>query len=322
MKSVAHREPRLGRAGTPGMLHRLDRLARKDLGSVDRAAVEQELDVARHVHRRRVDRAGRSLDHVPVGIRRHPIGVVQRHHPVAERWVAKVGRRGHPDRQEHPVADQRVERTPLELLGDVRRDRRARIAVGDVGAGAPARGAGARGVVEPLLEGERRRVAVGVVAEGDVVPAGGVFEQVHDAHRVGGLPPVGVADLGRVLRHRVVELELPFLLQHQDQQGGERLRRGADPVEALDGGVLAGGDVGLAEAGGPEDAVAVHQGDADRRHLVLRHDVADPALQLRRGGRGVAASPWSARRWARRPRRTSTTQDERSAVPSIRRSAS
>src|SRR5690242_21037717 len=81
---------------------------------------------------------------------------------------------------EQPVMDQRLERLPLDFLDDVRRYRRPRVAVRHPRPGTPARRARARGEIQALAEGERRRVVVRVVAGRQVVPPGGVLQQVDD----------------------------------------------------------------------------------------------------------------------------------------------
>ena len=46
---------------------------------------------------------------------------------------------------------------------------------------------------------------LGVLAHMHVVPSGGMFQQVHDAHRVGRLPAILKPDLGHEFVHRVQE---------------------------------------------------------------------------------------------------------------------
>ena len=188
--------------GASGSFHAIDVGCGQDRLSVDRAAIEIELHVRGHVIGGSIDGAGGTLEDVPVGIRCFAVVLIEGSE--LRRRLLEIGGRLHADGQEEVLRDVVLEALAGELFNDVGGDGRTGVAIGHAGSRRPARDARVVVVVEAFAQ--RHALGVfGVLGQMQIVPAGGVFEQVDDADRVGGFPAILEIDLRDQLVHRVLE---------------------------------------------------------------------------------------------------------------------
>ena len=167
-----------------------------------------------------------------------------------------------------------------ELFNDKRGDGRTGVAIGHAGSGWPARDARVVIVVEAFTQ--RHALGVfGVLVQMQIVPAGGVFEQVDDADGVSGFPAILEIDLRDQLVHRVLQREFAFIHQLEDGERDEGLGGGADAKEGVSGGGLIGGDVRFAEARYPLGTLAMNDSDGHARGVGVVKDLFQLLAELR-----------------------------------------
>ncbi len=96
-------------------------------------------------------------------------------------------------------------------------------------------------------------------AEFHVVEAGGVFQQVYNAHRLGGFPPVFDGDFRCDVLQPGIEIDFSFFLQFQKRQRDKRFADRADAKFRVAAHFAAAGDVGFADSAAPEKLPIRHQ---------------------------------------------------------------
>lgn len=227
--------------------HLLQRCGRQDVPGV----AQQERGEAGQVGQRRPQLPGRGhRDRVVLGLVEQQVGPRMY-------GVALGGRRdrpgagaGHPQRQQHLIADDVLPR-PAAQAGDERPEQgEAQVAVVE----SSARGERGVGAAEPELTKARAGDAFPPLARPLGARTGHVRQQLADG-------PVPQRGARHVLLERVVQVEPPLVAQSQDRDGGDRLGDRAQPVLHV---VVRIGD-GPAAGGPREPAVADDPGHQGRR---------------------------------------------------------
>jgi hypothetical protein len=78
-------------------------------------------------------------------------------------------------------------------------------------------------VVEALAHAHGIGGLLRVFAKAKVVPAGSVFKQVHDAHRIRRFPAIFKPDIGSELVNGIFERKFALIGQQQDGERSESL---------------------------------------------------------------------------------------------------
>ena len=161
--------------------------------------------------------------------------------------LVRVPDRMHAQRTEDALGEQIHERMAGDVLDDLAGQNIVGVRILPLGAGLEVERLFGPGVENVLRGGGGLHRGHGVVLGVVVLIAGGVGEDLAD----GDLIAAGEA--GKVFTHRIVELELALLLEHEQGGGGELLGDGADRVAHL-----GRGREGRATGGGqPRRAVGV-----------------------------------------------------------------
>jgi hypothetical protein len=279
-EAVSGLQPLLRLPGAGGGFHAIDVGCGENRLSIHCAAVEIEREIGGHVIRRGVDGAGGTLEDVPVGIRSFAVVVIEGSE--LRGWLFEIRCRLHAEGQKEILSDVVFEAPARELFDDVRGDGRSGVAIGHAGSGRPAGDARVMVVVEALAERHAFGV-LGVLGQMQVVPSGGVLEQVDDTDRIGGLPAVLEPDLGDEFVDRVVEREPAFIDQFEDGERDESLGCGTDAEEGGGSGGLICCDVRLAESVNPLRLIAANDGNGHAGCVGVMKDLIELLTQLGNG---------------------------------------
>ena len=127
------------------------------------------------------------------------------------------------------------------------------------------------------------RCRVEVVADGRLAHEsramrGELAQRDRSAKRIGGVK------VGKVVRHRRIEIHALVLDELHDADVGEELRNGADAVDRFGCRRHVFHRVGFAEAARPDDAIAFDERDRKRRQALVAHLGRDDTLEI--GGDG------------------------------------
>ena len=136
----------------------------------------------------------------------------------------EVGGSLHADWAKKVLLHEIFEATIGEFLHDVSGDGRTGVAVGHARPRPPTRSSGVVVVVEALAHGHCVRRLLRVFAQVDVVPAGGVFEQVNDADGIRRSPAIFEPYLWSQLVYGIVQRKFSLIGQHEDRQRYKCLR--------------------------------------------------------------------------------------------------
>ena len=137
---------------------------------------------------------------------------------------------------------------------------------------------------EELLAGEVCAVPDGVVPR----QARRVRNEIA-RRQAGGRDRVVHAEVGHVLDHRLVPLELAFVDEHAEDRRRERLAVRADGEERVAVRVETGFEISLAVALGEDELTVLHHSNAQARHEPVRHELFDPGVEALEGRLGVGA---------------------------------
>jgi hypothetical protein len=126
------------------------------------------------------------------------------------------------------------------------------------------------------------------VVEVHVVEAGGVLQQVHHAHRVGGFPGVVDGYFRSEFAHLVVEVQLAMLHELQQPCRHKHLGDRAHPKQRVCRYRPLILHIGQTQSAFKQHRIMGYQREEYARHVLLGHDALDGIGELRHGGNWLA----------------------------------
>jgi hypothetical protein len=195
----------------------------------------------------------------------------------------EIGRR-HAQRTQHRVARVSIEILGRHLFDRKRRNCRPRIVVNGEISGLPA----ADEIAARELHALQQRPALLVFhkhAHANVRPAGRVFEQVHEAHRVCRFPRIDEMHLGNERGDGRIERKLVLLDQGHHGDGGDRLRDRARAKRRVGGRRNLPRHIGIAIALGERDFAVLDERERDAGDFVVGENDRQLAIEILDGFR-------------------------------------